>query len=405
MSTRPRPIAHENLRREKSLLLACTRTHLSPYHIERIKTLCSGYIDWAWLLQAAARHRVAPLLYQSLSAASCDSIHQDTLRTLREHFRANALRNLILTRHLIQALRALDGHGIRAVPFKGPALAELAYGNLSLRQFADLDILVRARDVPKAIDTLASMGYRLALNPDVPKAAYRQSMHHHSLVRPDVDAVLELHWRLSERYFASSALIERLWCRLQPSTLAGAAVHTMADEDLLLFLCVHAAKHGWDCLAQICDIAECIRARAEHITWHKALSEASALGFERVLLLGLVLANTLVQQPLPAEIIQRIQADSALPPLVSRVQETLFREATSPAQLGESERFRFFRLHLAMRNRIRDKVFHCLRVALIPSQEDWASASLPSRLSFLYYVLRPVRLLVKYLRKGQRLPT
>ena len=34
---------------------------------------------------------------------------------------------------------------------------------------------------------------------------------------------------------------------------------------------------------------------------------------------------------------------------------------------------------------------------LVPGQEDWASYSLPSWLNWLYYPLRPVRLLAKRL--------
>ncbi len=404
MSTQPLTTPSDSLRPEATLLLACARTHLRPEHTECVRTLLAGRIDWAWLLQAASRHRTAPLLYRNLSQVSRDSVPEDTMNTLGEHFKANALRNLVLTRHLIQALRALDADGVTAIPFKGPALAELAYGDLSLRQFVDLDILVQARDVPKATGTLVAMGYSLVLESNAPKAAYLQSMHHYNFARADVEASLELHWRITERYFDSSALAERLWHRLQSSTLAGAAVQRMADEDLLLVLCVHAAKHGWESLAQVCDIAELVRARADTLNGQQTLSEARALGFERVLLLGLFLANALLGQPLPKELDHRIGDDPALPPLASRLQEALFAEDDSPVHPGESERICFFRLHLQMRERFRDKMLHCLRVAFIPSQDDWEWVSLPPRLSFLYYVLRPIRLLVKHLRKAPKMP-
>jgi hypothetical protein len=53
-----------------------------------------------------------------------------------------------------------------------------------------------------------------------------------------------------------------------------------------------------------------------------------------------------------------------------------------------------------MRERLRDRIAHCLRVAFFPSQEDWAFATFPPRLSFLYYLLRPFRLLSKYVARA-----
>lgn len=385
-------------------MLACARTRLDVEWTNRIQTLAADNIDWSWLLRAAARHRTSPLLYRSLSAACGSMVPEDTMRVLRAHFKANAHRNLLLTKHLIQALRALESAGVRALPFKGPALAEFAYGDLSLRQFSDLDILVRRRDVSRATETLIAAGYRLSLEADVPQATYLQSMHHYTFVRDDVEAALELHWRITERYFDPSRASERIWNRVETATLAGASVLRMADEDLLLWLCIHGAKHGWECLAQICDISELLQARTAHMDWSTALTTASAPGFRRALLLGVSLANTLLETPLSPEISRDILSDSTVQALASRIQAALFQQHASPAPAGESERFRLFRLHLGMRDRLRDKIFHCLRVAFVPSQEDWVFISLPSRLSFLHYFLRPLRLLAKYMRKALTQP-
>jgi len=53
----------------------------------------------------------------------------------------------------------LDGHGVECVPYKGPTLALRAYGDLAMREFGDLDLLVRARDVLKAKSVLMGRGY------------------------------------------------------------------------------------------------------------------------------------------------------------------------------------------------------------------------------------------------------
>ncbi len=404
MSLPSAPTPDASMRPEVSLILACARTHVDAPHAERIRTLASANIDWAWLLQMSIRHRTLPLLYRNLATHSRDVVPQSTLAALGRHFKANALRNLVLTKRLVQLLRALDANGVSAIPYKGPALAEFAYGDLSLRQFADLDVLVRPRDLSKAAGTLVSLGYRLVTEPGIPQEAYLQSMHHYNFAHDDIDATVELHWRATERYFASSSITERCWRRTKPATLAGAAVHYLAGEDLLLLLCIHSAKHGWECLAQVCDVAELVRKHAAELDWQRLASEARSLGFQRTLLLGLSLATDWLGAPLPEGIAQKIQADPALPPLTSQIQTSLFQENHASTHPAESERLRFFRLHLKMRERFRDKVAYCLRVVLIPSQEDWEFIALPPRLSFLYYGLRPVRLLGKYVRKALARP-
>jgi hypothetical protein len=69
---------------------------------------------------------------------------------LRARFEEIARKNLRFTAELIRILNCLESHGIAAIPFKGPTLAESVYGNLALREFSDLDILVRQSDFPRA---------------------------------------------------------------------------------------------------------------------------------------------------------------------------------------------------------------------------------------------------------------
>ncbi|HEY3839236.1 MAG TPA: nucleotidyltransferase family protein, partial [Bryobacteraceae bacterium] len=62
--------------------------------------------------------------------------------------------NMTLTAELFRILGLFNKSGIEVIPFKGPTLAVAAYGDLSLRMFADLDILVSEQDLDAAVDTL-----------------------------------------------------------------------------------------------------------------------------------------------------------------------------------------------------------------------------------------------------------
>src|SRR5918994_94858 len=119
-------------RPEIELLLSCAATYQDPQAADRIRALLQEEVDWEYLLRMAYRHRTAPLLYWNLNAVCPQAVPKTALYQLRDHFHANNLRNLFLTRELLRLLNLFAAHGVSAVPFKGPALASLAYENLAL---------------------------------------------------------------------------------------------------------------------------------------------------------------------------------------------------------------------------------------------------------------------------------
>lgn len=379
------------LRPEAELLLCCARTRLEPATAERIRHLLQKEIDWTYLLRTAAGHNLIPLLYWNLNRTGPEAVPPTILAQLRVAFQANATRNLILTGELIKLLELFEAHDLPAIPYKGPVLAASLYDDLALRQFSDLDILVQRPDVLWAKELLLFQGYRPKpqLN-QAQEAAFLQSKNHHfSLVHRQRGISLELHWEISERHTAFPLERGHFWERLEPILLKGATVRSFPPEDLLLILCVHAAKHCWERLAWICDVAELLHAH-QKLDWERVMQQASALGSARMLLLGLFLASDLLAAPVPQNIRLRIQADQVIKSLAAEVQTRVFREAGS--QPGGFEEYRF---HFKVRERLPDKIRFCLYRTLIPTMDDWGSLSLPSTLFFLYYLIRPIRLVVK----------
>ena len=84
-----------------------------------------------------------------------------SMTAFRRHIQANALLNTLLAKELVAVLDALAAKGVRAIPFKGVTLAQTAYGDLSLRECADLDLIVDQASIPQARQVLWSQGYQL----------------------------------------------------------------------------------------------------------------------------------------------------------------------------------------------------------------------------------------------------
>ena len=146
-------------RAELDLLLCCARTCLDAEQQRRLRALCAADLDWDHLVDEARRHGVDARLCRHLAAVGPPRVPAAALDRLRAHAETNAVRNRMLAAELAKVLAALEGRGVAAMPYKGPVLAASVYGDLSLRRFADLDVLVRRSDVLRTKAALAPLGY------------------------------------------------------------------------------------------------------------------------------------------------------------------------------------------------------------------------------------------------------
>ncbi|PYV14166.1 MAG: hypothetical protein DMG07_12535 [Acidobacteria bacterium] len=378
-------------RPEHEVLVCCARSRLRPEDEQRLRALASGRIDWVYLMSAADRHGMTPLVSWHLKGA-CPEFVPSLLRSrLKTFFSRNQARNLFLSAELARLLAALGDAGVRAVPFKGPLLAELAYGSVALREFQDLDVLVHQQDWTRAEKIMLSNGYTrdLRLTP-AQEVYFRRLQHAHSFTGACGRGIVELHWSLASRYFHYPVDSDRLWQRVETVRFAGAEILTLAPADLVVILCAHGAKHLWERLEWVASVAELIRA-CDALDWPGILAEARRLGGERMVLLGALLARELLDAPVPESVVEQARATRRVAPLAGKIVGRFFAEGAHPPSTAESCAFR-----LRLMDRLRDGVLCALRPAFIPDVADWQLLSLPSSLYFLYYPLRVLRLTAKY---------
>jgi len=350
----PRLSVHTSAARrpEAELLLCCARTHVDAARVEQMKTLLQEDINWQQLIQMAKQQGVTPLLYRSLSASCPEAVPKVIMDQLQRYFHMNALRNRFLSKELLKILTLFETHGLPALPYKGPVLAATAYGDLALRQFGDLDLLIHKKNFQKAKELLISQGYRSKL-PNSREAAYLEAQYHLEFVRADGRVTIELHWEVAWRYWFFPLEFDRLWARAVPVSFAGGTISNLLPEDSLLILCVHGGKHQWERLMWICDVAEFIL--AHQMDWRRLLAQAQTEGSKRTLLVGLFLANDLLGADLAEEVRQSIQADPKVKFLAKQVSEQLF---VGPQSLSEDDtRPAFYRtvFYMRVRERLWDK--------------------------------------------------
>jgi Uncharacterised nucleotidyltransferase len=350
---------------EASFLIACVRQFLGAADDAEVERKRAP-VNQDALLALAAKHGVLPLLPSA---------------RLKEHVQLN----LALTGELLKLLAVFEAARIGVIPVKGPILAWTLYGDVGLRAFSDIDLLVSAKDRERACRVLAKEGYRtmFALH-------WTNSFRNKEDELPFQDSSgrmnIDVHWSLMPSYCPQPVDVKRLWGRLETVNLAGRAVPVLGDEDLLLFLCVHGAKHLWERLGWICDVGRLIQVRRD-LDWELVLRRAREQRCTRFLLLGLAVANEILGVVLPAQFLDAISKDRVVGSRVQIVRSRLFAGYPSPPPGMEQVGF-----NLPLVETLRGKLRYLHGMVLAPTEAEYTVLKLPPWLHWAYYPFRLFRL-------------
>ncbi len=364
-------------RAEAELLLDCVRVRLPMSGRDRIRQACANNPDWEDFLSLAARHGLMPLAYERLNEIVPDVLPKAVAVKLWAARQRTLAQNAEMATELINILEMFDAVGIVALPYKGPTLALDLYGDVGLRQFGDLDILLRLEDVLAAKERLVGMGYvaDYPLEPAVERAFLRSGAQYHLAMRHSTRGLMvELHWRIDPDV------------AIEPEK---PGARRFRSRELLLVLLIHGSKHRWSSLGWLVDVAE-LMAR-DKVDWPWIRERAASLGCERRMGLGVLLAEALLQAPVPPEVSEACRAMEGLELTAAALAEDLL--AVNPKDRGPRE---MLHDNLALYDTRRQRLKHLLDTFWNPSLVEWSRWPLPRPLFFLYPPLRLVRLAWKH---------
>ena len=350
-------------------------------------------LEWARLLQLAREHAVVGQLAASVNSLDAPVIPSEIRQALLERQREQNFLTLRLTGELFRLLELFNRNEIRALVIKGPVLAAQAYADPSLRSYGDLDLLVRQHDIRRATELLIASGYQAAVSLDAIRRGKVPGQYLFS--RPDSKLLVELHNDSTLRYFPRLLPVEDLFARQIRVRLDAHEVPAPSLEDHLVLICVHGAKHFWERLALIADVAGFV-ARQTSISWERAGSSAKAVKAEHLLHSGLRLAVDVQRAELPEAVAKRVEEDVVAARLAGQVLRWL--PAAGYASRGLFERATF---RLRMRGNFLAAPGYLLRLSFSPTEEDWEASGQGTENRFLDALRRPFRLARKYGRHGK----
>jgi len=354
---------------------------------ETFAELAAKISCWEETIETARRHGISPVLYSEL-AANEPAIPREALDLARNEFERNAFHCLANAAELLEVLKAFEGAGIAAMPFKGVVLGASAYGDMTARTAGDLDLLIYYRDLMLATRILKSRGYELTTKVLEDGSPEAQNYFEYHFERAADGMVLELRWRLelTQPRYRRDLGMQWVWPRRRIVKLAGADVPSFDAISGLLMLCMHGSKHVWSRLIWICDVAKHLESEP-NLDWTYAQREATRLGLWRSLALGVLLARRIAGAQVPPPVLRSFENDRTARKLADFLQKHVVEE---PGRMPDG-RVPYNVQILGFRER----AYVVLSPTFLrPNARDRAVVKLPKALEPLYYVIRPFRVLL-----------
>lgn len=403
-----------------TFLIKCCQTDPSENDIEFIHSYLHNALsgnthrvqqpDTKALITLANQHGILPLIYKTIKKLqpvtemprrhsgidpeSGSSLHM-VINELKAHYQSIVQRNMLMSAELIRIMKLFREHNIEALAFKGPTLSQTAYGDITLRQFGDLDILIKRSDISPMIDLLISDGYVPELKLDKKmKDTVLNALNVMGFYKSASNILIEIHWELLSKNYAIRWDEGALWHqKSEHTTINNNSIQVLPHEEQLLYLCIHGAKHLFERLEWICDIDRSIKVNPD-INWTYLLDEAEKRGVKRMLYLGLALCQQFFRLELPELIQENIKQDKVLQGLITKVIKMNFSGISQ-----EEKSYSTFGLLYNMRENLSDQLRFILYGLFAPKFDDFKSIQLPKYLVFLYPILRPFRLVKKYMQR------
>ena len=350
----------------------------------RIHKLLGPRMRWDALVRLAEHHGVQPIVARALW--NLRDVPAEALHPLQQIYQSNLHKALFLSCELARIVQCLSQAGIEFLPYKGLTLAETLYGDIALRQSGDIDLLIHAADVKRVRAAVAKLGYtpHVKLSADE-EDAYLKSGYECAFDGALGKNLLEVQWAVQPRFYAVDLDMEGLFRRAQMATVAGVEVKLLSAEDLFLLLALHAAKHVWEKLIWICDLARISQLPA--LDWNWICGKARQLGIQRIVRITLELAQKLFVCSIPSSIEGRLAEDRAVGALAEEIEGYLANGKTYKV-----ESLAYFRLMLELRERRIDRTRFITRFLFTAGPGEWAIARLPKPLFPVYRALRISRL-------------
>lgn len=339
----------------------------------------------------AQRQRIASSYYAQLQqqAVTLPPAIHTLFKNEQRRITLSNLRLYANLHHLASLFRQAE---IPFILLKGSHLARTVYPSIAPRAIGDIDLLLRQEQLEQAVQCLIADGYR-SFSDHLPEVQSDATVMRHltGLVK-EGSPMVELHWHIAKQH-PPNYDVDELWQRAQTVTINAIRYLTLAPEDLLLHLCVHASyqhQFAFD-LRSLWDIRQVCKTYPD-LGWNAIFERTHRWRAERGVFASLHLAAEMIAAAIPTWVLQRTSLGEAQDRILAAAQQQLLTGDSQQISLNRQVTRLYAASGLFRRMQI-------LWERLLPSRAFMAReypVRADSPLVYAYYPLRILHVLRKH---------
>lgn len=332
-------------------------------------------------------HGVFPLVYHTLKTHT-ELIPEDILSIMKFENMGIAKKNMLMTAELIKVMKLLEENNIEAIAFKGPTLSQMAYGDIALRQYVDLDILIKKESFDITLKLFSKKNYHTKYNYTRAYTKVKDIIPDHMFINKKTNIITEIHNKLFSYNFPIKINNNDFFKNVMYIELGSNQLKTFHPEYLLFYLCLHGTKHLYSRISWILDIDKLIKDKKYDFDWNLFQSLVEKSNSKTMVYIGLYLAKNLFDTEIPEKILKE----------QNKKHKYLIRYIINTQDDPYEVTDRFTYQNLIMFDSLKNKISYCFYL-FKPTVADYQFIPQMDGNNFFYYMLRPFRLLTRYITK------
>jgi Uncharacterised nucleotidyltransferase len=222
----------------------------------------NGIPDWANVRLYAERHRVVPLFANRLRdmgwfAGSPMAVDDAPRIDVESDIQKSAFAEMNSLAEIKRITSSLETARVETILLKGLVLSKLCFNSLGKRMNRDIDLLIDPAHIGSSDAILKQLGY-IRIEPSVTmnghdfqdwQKKHKDCIYHHPVKR----VIVELHHRLFDN---ALLCFPQLTNRTEEHELfSQIRVNSLRRPELVAYLAMHGAMHGWSRLKWLIDFA------------------------------------------------------------------------------------------------------------------------------------------------------
>jgi len=279
--------------------------------LDKESLLHLGPIEWQQIDQRLLNNPSRLILYSFLKKKDfLDAISTETKKKWDNLYYNNLKRNTLVLGQIKEAQNALREKGAGFILLKGTSLISTVYKDLGIRAFADIDILVKEKDLSILKDAFKQLGYTLMKEEKV--GLLEEFGAGELLFRKNGFPHFDVHWNLSfyERFRNIISFDnDKIWSESVRVRFDDTDFTILSPETQILYIAAHLALAHlfWNYkLVGFFDIASLIKSYINHINWDKLIKDATDVRIKVPVYYVLKFTQQLFDVSLPYGVLKRL---------------------------------------------------------------------------------------------------